>query len=226
MDCVVATLPQPTNHAICGRKQFSKMICYIFTTLRGKSTVLYLNQNISYENFVRAIVEKSAQLDTNLELKNENLNAYDNKRKIRKLHGRYMCDEENKIVDGDEENISQIAYIVHEGKVLDENEYHRVLQSQMTSKNVISAPLYISLRLRLRGGIDRQNRVGSKFGGGGVSSAQQSERERRERLKQLALESVDLANDPYLMKNHHGTYECKLCGTLHPTIGYVVICIA
>ena len=46
---------------------------------------------------------------------------------------------------------------------------------------------------------DRQNRVGSKFGGGGVSSAQQSERERKERLRQLALETVDLAKDPYLM---------------------------
>lgn len=63
--------------------------------------------------------------------------------------------------------------------------------------------------------VDRQNRVGSKFGGGGVSSAQQSERERKERLKRLALESIDLAKDPYLMRNHLGTYECKLCLTLH-----------
>ena len=63
--------------------------------------------------------------------------------------------------------------------------------------------------------MDRQNRVGSKFGGGGVSSAQPSERERKERLKRLALESIDLAKDPYLMRNHLGTYECKLCLTLH-----------
>jgi splicing factor 3A subunit 2 len=63
--------------------------------------------------------------------------------------------------------------------------------------------------------MDRQNRVGSKFGGGGVSSAQQSERERKERLKKLALESIDLAKDPYLVKNHLGSYECKLCLTLH-----------
>lgn len=76
-------------------------------------------------------------------------------------------------------------------------------------------PLHLSLRVPVRGGIDRQNRVGSKFGGGGVSSAQQSERERKERLKQLALESIDLAKDPYLMRNHLGTYECKLCLTLH-----------
>lgn len=41
--------------------------------------------------------------------------------------------------------------------------------------------------------VDRQNRVGSKFGGGGVSSAQQSERERKERLRELALETIDLA---------------------------------
>jgi splicing factor 3A subunit 2 len=71
------------------------------------------------------------------------------------------------------------------------------------------------LKLRLRGGMDRQNRVGSKFGGGGVSSAQQSERERKERLRKLALESIDLAKDPYLMRNHLGSYECKLCLTLH-----------
>eukprot|EP01083_Nonionella_stella_P206782 751799_1 len=63
--------------------------------------------------------------------------------------------------------------------------------------------------------VDRQNRVGSKFGGGGVSSAQQSERERKDRLRELALETIDLAKDPYLMRNHLGTYECKLCLTLH-----------
>mmetsp|Transcript_2764 Transcript_2764/g.5173 ORF Transcript_2764/g.5173 Transcript_2764/m.5173 type:complete len:239 (-) Transcript_2764:169-885(-) len=63
--------------------------------------------------------------------------------------------------------------------------------------------------------VDRQNRVGSKFGGGGVSSAQQAERERKDRLRELALETIDLAKDPYLMRNHLGTYECKLCLTLH-----------
>jgi len=63
--------------------------------------------------------------------------------------------------------------------------------------------------------MDRQNRVGSKFGGGGQSSSQQSERERKERLKKLALESIDLAKDPYLVRNHLGSYECKLCLTLH-----------
>lgn len=63
--------------------------------------------------------------------------------------------------------------------------------------------------------VDRQNRVGSKFGGGGVSSAAQSERERKDRLKRLALESIDLAKDPYLIRNHVGSYECRLCLTLH-----------
>ena len=62
---------------------------------------------------------------------------------------------------------------------------------------------------------DRQNRVGSKFGGGGVSSAQNAERERKERLKALALESIDLRKDPYLVRNHLGGLECKLCLTLH-----------
>jgi splicing factor 3A subunit 2 len=63
--------------------------------------------------------------------------------------------------------------------------------------------------------MERQNRVGSKFGGGGVSSSQNAERERKERLKRLALESIDLAKDPFLVRNHLGTYECKLCLTLH-----------
>eukprot|EP00554_Chaetoceros_debilis_P005692 CAMPEP_0194078068 /NCGR_PEP_ID=MMETSP0149-20130528/4545_1 /TAXON_ID=122233 /ORGANISM="Chaetoceros debilis, Strain MM31A-1" /LENGTH=228 /DNA_ID=CAMNT_0038759235 /DNA_START=57 /DNA_END=743 /DNA_ORIENTATION=- len=66
---------------------------------------------------------------------------------------------------------------------------------------------------------DRQNRAGSKFGGGGVSSGQQSERERKDRLRELAIETVDLAKDPYLMRNHLGTYECKLCLTLHTNEG-------
>ena len=69
--------------------------------------------------------------------------------------------------------------------------------------------------------VDRQNRVGSKFGGGGVSSTQQSERERKERLRELALETIDLAKDPYLMRNHLGTYECKLCLTLHTVRRYL-----
>eukprot|EP00339_Tiarina_fusa_P027050 CAMPEP_0117017272 /NCGR_PEP_ID=MMETSP0472-20121206/13514_1 /TAXON_ID=693140 ORGANISM="Tiarina fusus, Strain LIS" /NCGR_SAMPLE_ID=MMETSP0472 /ASSEMBLY_ACC=CAM_ASM_000603 /LENGTH=323 /DNA_ID=CAMNT_0004721599 /DNA_START=52 /DNA_END=1023 /DNA_ORIENTATION=- len=84
----------------------------------------------------------------------------------------------------------------------------------LTSKEDLSC-YHLSLRLPILGGTDRQNRVGSKFGGGGVSSSQNQERERKERLKQLALESIDLAKDPYLMRNHLGTYECKLCLTLH-----------
>lgn len=66
---------------------------------------------------------------------------------------------------------------------------------------------------------DRQNRVGSKFGGGGQASSQNAERDRKERLRELALESIDLAKDPYLMRNHLGTYECKLCLTLHTNEG-------
>ena len=40
-----------------------------------------------------------------------------------------------------------------------------------------------------------------------------------ERLRQLALETIDLNKDPYFMRNHLGTYECKLCLTLHTTEG-------
>ena len=96
------------------------------------------------------------------------------------------------------------AYFVHQGKIMEEWNY-QTLPSETT----------VSVRLRIRGGTDRQNRVGSKFGGGGVSSSQNAERDRKDRLKRLALESIDLAKDPYLIRNHLGTYECKLCLTLH-----------
>ena len=60
---------------------------------------------------------------------------------------------------------------------------------------------------------------GAKPGGGGVASDIQSKVDRRERLRQLALQTVDLMKDPYFMKNHLGSYECKLCLTLHNNEG-------
>jgi splicing factor 3A subunit 2 len=77
----------------------------------------------------------------------------------------------------------------------------------------------LHLNLRLMGGIDFQNRAGVKFGGGGVASEQQQSIDRRERLRKLALETIDLSKDPYFMRNHLGTYECKLCLTLHNNEG-------
>lgn len=52
--------------------------------------------------------------------------------------------------------------------------------------------------------MDFQNRPGGKTGGGGVASWSESNRDRRERLRQLALETIDLQKDPYFMKNHLG----------------------
>jgi splicing factor 3A subunit 2 len=60
---------------------------------------------------------------------------------------------------------------------------------------------------------------GAKPGSGGVASATQANVQRRDRLRALALETVDLTNDPYFMKNHLGKYECKLCNTLHTNEG-------
>jgi hypothetical protein len=60
---------------------------------------------------------------------------------------------------------------------------------------------------------------GSKPGSAGVASGSDSNVDRRERLRQLALETIDLSKDPYFMKNHLGTYECKLCLTLHTNEG-------
>ncbi|OMJ23583.1 Pre-mRNA-splicing factor sap62 [Smittium culicis] len=67
--------------------------------------------------------------------------------------------------------------------------------------------------------MDYQNRVGSKPGAGGVMSASESNVDRRERLRKLALETIDLAKDPYFMRNHIGSYECKLCLTIHTNEG-------
>ena len=52
---------------------------------------------------------------------------------------------------------------------------------------------------------------GSKPGSGGVMSSHAEGLARRERLKQLALETVDLARDPFFMKNHLGCVGGGLC---------------
>eukprot|EP00117_Sycon_ciliatum_P041212 scpid99071/ scgid30193/ Splicing factor 3A subunit 2; SF3a66; Spliceosome-associated protein 62 len=67
--------------------------------------------------------------------------------------------------------------------------------------------------------MDFQNRAGGKTGSGGVASWSETNRDRRERLRQLALDTIDLNKDPYFMKNHLGSYECKLCLTLHTNEG-------
>ena len=128
--------------------------------------------------------------------------------------------------------MSASAYFVRGGKGFGREEYERMNADasnndhaggdvNANAASVASAAsanreVHLTLRLRLLGGMtDRQNRAGSKFGGGGMASAANAERDRKERLRQLALESVDLAKDPYLMRNHLGSYECKLCLTLH-----------
>jgi splicing factor 3A subunit 2 len=67
--------------------------------------------------------------------------------------------------------------------------------------------------------MDFQHRAGGKTGTGGVASWSDANRDRRERLRMLALETIDLNKDPYFMKNHLGGYECKLCLTLHNNEG-------
>jgi len=52
-----------------------------------------------------------------------------------------------------------------------------------------------------------------------MKSRDQEGIDRRERQRQLALETIDLAKDPYFMRNHLGSYECKLCLTLHNNEG-------
>lgn len=68
--------------------------------------------------------------------------------------------------------------------------------------------------------MDFQNRAGSRFGSGAGQHDQQSENaQRRERLRKLALETIDLSKDPYFMKDHSGNFQCKLCLTIHTNEG-------
>lgn len=77
----------------------------------------------------------------------------------------------------------------------------------------------VEIKFRVKGGIDFQHREGSKTGSGGQMSESQAALERKERLRKLALETIDISKDPYILRNHLGTYECKLCLTLHPNEG-------
>lgn len=60
---------------------------------------------------------------------------------------------------------------------------------------------------------------GAKTGGGGVASGTNSNVDRRERLRKLAMETIDLNRDPYFMRNHLGSYDCRLCFTMHTNEG-------
>ncbi|EGG19442.1 U1-type zinc finger-containing protein [Cavenderia fasciculata] len=58
-----------------------------------------------------------------------------------------------------------------------------------------------------------------KAGSGGMQSSQYDNIDRRERLKKLAMETIDISKDPYVISNHLGSYECRLCLTQHNNIG-------
>lgn len=65
--------------------------------------------------------------------------------------------------------------------------------------------------------MDYQNRAGSK--GAGVAGASEANVDRRERLRKLAMETIDVTKDPYILRNHLGSLECRLCLTLHTNEG-------
>ncbi|EPZ32693.1 splicing factor 3A subunit 2 [Rozella allomycis CSF55] len=71
--------------------------------------------------------------------------------------------------------------------------------------------------------MDFTHRPGAKTGSGPLASWSEENAARKERFKKIAFESVDLANDPYLMKNHLGSYECKLCLTIHMNEGSYLV---
>ena len=63
--------------------------------------------------------------------------------------------------------------------------------------------------------MDYSSRPGQKTGTGALLSSQELAIARRDRLRKLALETIDLKNDPYIARNQLGGFECKLCLTLH-----------
>ena len=70
--------------------------------------------------------------------------------------------------------------------------------------------------------MDRQNRVGSK-GAAALARKDEQQANRKDRLKKLATDSADLKSDPFFLKNHLGTFECKLCLTIHSNEGSYLI---
>ena len=66
--------------------------------------------------------------------------------------------------------------------------------------------------------MDFQNRGGAKTGSAaGLADKQDINRARRERERRLGLEVIDISKDPYIMRNHLGSFECRLCLTQHPS---------
>ncbi|KAI8899357.1 hypothetical protein BC833DRAFT_619462 [Globomyces pollinis-pini] len=51
---------------------------------------------------------------------------------------------------------------------------------------------------------------------GSSDTAEEDQIRRNQQLK-LAMETIDLSKDPYIMKNKYGTFDCRLCQTTHTT---------
>jgi len=114
--------------------------------------------------------------------------------------------------------VSSSLQIPREGFYLSSLGGTRCFSSGLIGENIQDGSS-VQVKLRVRGGIDFQHREGSKIGSGGHLSESQAALERKERLRKIALETIDITKDPYIMRNHLGTYECKLCLTLHSNEG-------
>jgi splicing factor 3A subunit 2 len=57
----------------------------------------------------------------------------------------------------------------------------------------------------------------SKSGVGGLLSSDAANLSRKSRVRDLLFDSGGLSADPYLIRNHLGQFECKLCLSLHPS---------
>lgn len=61
--------------------------------------------------------------------------------------------------------------------------------------------------------------IGNTVGTAGILSKSLRNVDRRNRLRKIAEQTIDLKKDPYFYRNHIGVYECKLCLTIHNNEG-------
>ena len=66
--------------------------------------------------------------------------------------------------------------------------------------------------------MDFQHRPGAHYGGGNMMNASDLAISRRERQRRLAVETADTKSDPFFFQNNLGTFECRLCMTLHNSV--------
>ena len=64
--------------------------------------------------------------------------------------------------------------------------------------------------------MSRGREFGANLFGGAIATQDMQRKKLQERINKLAAENYDFASDPCFIRNHLGTIDCRLCGTVHP----------